>query len=339
MTVPIKHKTALILLCGSLLAAPAIAAAQAFPFVDAHVHIDENDPAGSVALLANSLGALKEAHVIVQVLPYGPGDPAIWDLEKIQSAIKSHPGVLAMTGGGGTLNPMLVEAYAKGDTSPATRAKLRARAEEILRLGAVGFGEMSNEHFVLPGGSVPDYEYYPADFPLMLDLADIAAAHDVPIDMHMEAVPADMPSGLPAPNAPMLHANFKALENLLAHNPKAKIIWAHAGSDNSGFRTPDRMRPLLKAHANLYMEIKADPVANGKNYPLDAGGKLKPEWLALFAEFPDRFIIGSDQHYDPVSITTLKRANTELLLLSQLPQALRQKIAVDNPVRLYNLKP
>ena len=112
MTVPIKHKTALILLCGSLLAAPAIAAAQAFPFVDAHVHIDENDPAGSVALLANSLGALKEAHVIVQVLPYGPGDPAIWDLEKIQSAIKSHPGVLAMTGGGGTLNPMLVEAYA-----------------------------------------------------------------------------------------------------------------------------------------------------------------------------------------------------------------------------------
>jgi len=28
-------------------------------------------------------------------------------------------------------------------------------------------------------------------------------------------------------------------------------------------------------------------------------GKLKPEWLKLYQDFPDRFIIGSDQHFDP----------------------------------------
>jgi hypothetical protein len=98
------------------------------------------------------------------------------------------------------------------------------------------------------------------------------------------------------------------------------------------------MPPLLKAHPNLYMEIKADPTAPGKNYPL-ADGKLKPEWLALFSEFPDRFIIGSDQHYDIAAAKTLVRTREELLLLSQLPALLRQKIAVDNPARIYGLKP
>ena len=341
MTLRADKTFAMLLLCGGLIALPAGAAEpgpSAMAFVDAHVHIDEKDPAGSVERLANSLAPLNEAHAVVQVLPYGPGDPDAWDLERIAAAVKGHPGVLAMTGGGGTLNPMLVEAYAKGDTGPEVRARLRARAEAILRQGAAGFGELSNEHFVLPGGGVKDYEYYPCDFPLMLLLADIAAEHDVPIDLHMEAVPEDMPSGLPAPNAPMLHANFKAMENLLAHNPKAKIIWAHVGSDNSGFRTPDRMRPLLKAHPNLYMEIKVDPSAPGKTYPLE-DGKLKPEWLALFSEFPDRFIIGSDQHYDAAAVATLARTREELRLLSQLPAAVRQKIAVDNPVRLYRLKP
>ena len=70
--------------------------------------------------------------------------------------------------------------------------KFKERAEELLREGVVGFGEMTAEHF---DGSTP-YQYAPADHPLYLMLADIAAEHDVPIDLHMEAVPQDMP--LPA---------------------------------------------------------------------------------------------------------------------------------------------
>ena len=339
MRLQIPGAAALILALGGFAASPAIAA-DAPPagsaFVDSHVHIDEEDPATAVALLANSMDPLHETHVVVQTLPYGPGNPHIWDMEKIQAEIRKHPGRLAMTGGGGTLNPMLVEAYAKGDSGPGAQQRLRARAEQILRQGAVGFGELSNEHFSTPGGSVSDYEYYPADSPLMLLLADIAAAHRAPIVLHMEAVPQDMDSGLPPPNAPRLHANFQALENLLAHNRRTRIIWAHAGSDNTGFRTPDRMRPLLLANPNLFMELKVDPRAPGRTYPL-ADGKLKPEWLALISDFPDRFIIGSDQHYDAASMATLTRTRTEMSLLSQLPPKVRQQVAVDNPVRLYNL--
>jgi predicted TIM-barrel fold metal-dependent hydrolase len=197
---------------------------------------------------------------------------------------------------------------------------------------------MSTEHFSLPQSPVKDYEYAPADHPLMLLLADIAAEHNVPIDLHMEAVQQDMDSNLKAPNPPRLHANFAALERLLSHNPRAKLIWAHAGQDNTGYRSPELMRPLLMRHPNLYMEIKYDPNALGKNPPVDANGKLKPEWLKLYEDFPNQFIIGSDQHYDPPSTVPLARAQANAKLLDQLPAALRQKIAIENPLRIYGMK-
>ena len=30
---------------------------------------------------------------------------------------------------------------------------------------------------------------------------------------------------------------------------------------------------------------------------MSGDGKIKPEWMKLFEDFPDRFVIGSDQHY------------------------------------------
>jgi predicted TIM-barrel fold metal-dependent hydrolase len=313
--------------------APAAAA-----YIDAHIHMDEKDAADAAALVVQAMGRLNGTRAVIQTEPYGPGNPAAWDIETVLGAVKAHAGRLSLAGGGGTLNPMLLEAYRTGDAGPEARRRLRERAEAILRQGAVGFGELSNEHFVLPTAPVKDYEHFPADAPLMLLLADIAAEHDVPIVLHMEAVPRDMPSGLPPPNPPMLHANIEALERLLSHNPKTRLIWAHAGSDNTGFRTPGLMRRLLKAHSNLYMEIKYDPGALGRNPPV-ADGALKPDWLQLFADFPDRFILGSDQHYDPPSTARLTRAQAGVSLLNLLPAPLRQQIAVDNPTRIYRLRP
>jgi predicted TIM-barrel fold metal-dependent hydrolase len=173
----------------------------------------------------------------------------------------------------------------------------------------------------------------------MLLLADIAAEHDVPIDLHMEALPQDIPSppDLKPPNPPTLHGNIAAFERLLAHNPRTKLIWAHAGSDNVGFRTPELMRGMMQRHPNLYMEIKYDPGFPGKDPPI-ADGKLKPEWLKLYQDFPDRFLIGSDQHFDPPAIVPLARAQQNALLLDQLPAGLRQKIAAGNAMRLYGGK-
>jgi len=306
------------------------------PYIDAHTHIYQLDPEGAVTLILSAMERLNGAKAFIQTEPYGPDNPGRWDAEMILPAVKKHPDKLAVLGGGGTLNPMILEAYRSGNASPEVRKKFRERAEELLRLGVVGFGELSIEHLSLPQSPVKDYEYAPADSPLMLLLADIAAEHNVPIDLHMEALPQTIPT--PAeygpPNPRELHGNIAAFEKLLSHNPRAKIIWAHAGSDNIGYRTPELSRRLLQAHPNLYMEIKYDPGFPGKDPPI-VDGKLKPEWLKLYADFPDRFIIGSDQHFDPPATAPLARAQQNALLLNQLPSELRKKVATENALRIY----
>jgi predicted TIM-barrel fold metal-dependent hydrolase len=306
------------------------------PYIDAHTHIDQNHADDAVMLLLGAMDGLNETKAFIQTEPYGVGNPGAWDVEKILPAVKKHAGKLSVLGGGGTLNPMIIEAAMSGNAGPDVQKKFRARAEEILHEGAIGFGELSIEHFSLPQSPVKDYEYAPADSPLMLLLADIAAEHNVPIDLHMEALPQDVPApaDLKPPNPPQLHGNIAALERLLAHNPRAKLIWAHAGSDNVGYRTPDLNRRLLQAHPNLYMEIKFDPGFPGKDPPI-VDGKLKPEWLKLYSDFPDRFIIGSDQHFDPLASVPLARAQQNALLLGQLPDGLRKKIATENALRIY----
>src|SRR5438876_3824785 len=82
----------------------------------------------------------------------------------------------------------------------------KKRAEELVRLGVAGFGEISLEHFSPP--NVSDYQYAPPDHPLMLALAGIAAKAGIPIAVHMEAVSAPMalPAGLKVPpHPPQLH--------------------------------------------------------------------------------------------------------------------------------------
>ena len=90
-----------------------------------------------------------------------------------------------------------------------------------------------------------------------------------------------------------------------------------------------------KDHPNLYMEIKYDPGFPGKDPPI-VDEKLKPEWLRLYSDFPDRFIIGSDQHFDPPATAPLARAQQNALLLNQLPPDLRKKVAAENALRIYD---
>ena len=80
----------------------------------------------------------------------------------------------------------------------------------------------------------------------------------------------------------------------------------------------------------------ADPQHPGRNYPL-ADGKLKADWLQLFRDFPDRFIIGSDQHYpEPPGAQRWQEA---VLLLNQLPAQLRRSIGSENVRNLYGYRP
>ncbi|MFQ5878838.1 MAG: amidohydrolase family protein [Dehalococcoidia bacterium] len=264
------------------------------------------------------------------------------DPKALAEVVNKHPERFAFLAGGGTLNPMIQQAVRSGQVTPDTWSRFEEIATEIVRDGAVGFGEMTAEHFSFYDWH--PYETAPPDHPLFLLLADIAARHDVPIDLHMEVIPQDVPFSEISPysrahrspnNPSMLHENLTAFERLLDHNPEARIVWAHAGWDNTGFRTVALMRRLLQDHPNLYIQIR--PLPPGlplPNRPTTANGQIAPEWEDLIRSFPDRFVIGLDSFYEPVRPQLFQ---SSIGFLSQLPPDLARKVAYENAVRIYKL--
>jgi len=79
------------------------------------------------------------------------------------------------------------------------------------------------------------------------------------------------------------HCDEAALEAIFAHDPRVKVIWAHAGFTPS----PAKIRGYLNEHPALMAEL---------SYRTDIApaDKVNREWRALFADYPDRFLVGSD---------------------------------------------
>ena len=83
----------------------------------------------------------------------------------------------------------------------------------------------------------------------------------------------------------LAHVDDVAIEKLLAHAPKARLIWAHTGI---GGASVERVRALLQRHPTLLGELSYRPGLTGGD------GRLSPEWRALLGAMPERFLVGSD---------------------------------------------
>jgi predicted TIM-barrel fold metal-dependent hydrolase len=305
------------------------------PYIDTHAHLEPHPLEASVTSARQAMVA-QNARMLIFLPPPEQRTADPFDSEPLRDALRDSPKAFAFLGGGGTLNAMIQDAVRSGGAEPKVAQRFRRRAEEILSQGAIGFGEMTAEHFA---GGTP-YQYAPADHPLFLLLSDIAAQHHVVIDLHMEAVPQPMASPVDLkspPNPGDLHENIAAFERLLRHNRAARIVWAHLGNDNTGQRTAVLSRRLLQAHPNLFLEYKLDPLTPGKTSLVGADGGLTREWMQLLRDFPDRFVIGSDQHY-PAPANGAQRWERAVQLLNQLPPDLRAKVAAENAIRIYRLR-
>jgi hypothetical protein len=124
------------------------------------------------------------------------------------------------------------------------------------------------------------------------------------------------------------HCDEDALLILFAHNPKAKIIWAH-----TGFSTPPaRVAELFDTYPGLWGELS---YRSG----ITAGdGALTADWRALFGKYSDRFFLGSDTWINErwLSYDAIMRGYRNWL--AQLPQDQARRIASGNAERLFGAR-
>lgn len=305
--------------------------------IDTHAHIIRGQRVSTAATVPQALRAMDELKVEKTILlppPFPPGHRETYGREELGPVVRDNPGRFAFVAGGESLNPM-IHAIAPESVTPEHVRRFQKEAALVVESGAVGFGELTAEHLSSGRGGHP-YESTRPDHPLFLTLADIAAQNAMPIDFHMEAVPWDME--MPdrrknGANPARLKENISGFERLLEHNRNARIIWAHAGWDLTGERTVSLMRSLLGKHSNLYMSIKLDSHHLQRTSPFTRDGVLRPKWAALLRDFPDRFIIGSDQFFDEGR----ERLALARKLVDALPPDIARLVASENATRIYRL--
>src|SRR5690606_34634435 len=126
-------------------------------------------------------------------------------LEDFLAEARKYPERFFVMGGGGSLNSMIHDEAADGKAGDALKARFAKRADTLIELGAIGFGEVGILHLAAFQGQ--QFENVAADHPLLLMLADITARHDVVIDVHFDLVMKEMETPrwlLRPPNPPRL---------------------------------------------------------------------------------------------------------------------------------------
>jgi len=128
--------------------------------------------------------------------------------------------------------------------------------------------------------------------------------------------------------AVLAHVDDVAVEKLLAHAPRATLIWAHTGI---GGAPVARVRTLLAAHPTLYGELSYRPGLT------DGNGRLSAEWKSLLSDYSERFLIGSDTWVNPRWQSYEGLMNEARRWLGDLSPAVARRIAWGNGARLFGL--
>ncbi len=149
-------------------------------------------------------------------------------------------------------------------------------------------------------------------------------------EFHLYGADADLPVPrrlveLARKHGLMLHAHSDAdaVERLYAQWPEARILWAHAG-----FERPEKVREMLVRYPTLVADLafRTDHAS---------GGKPAPEWRALFIEFPDRFMVGTDTYVPERWHFVPEHARWSREWLADLPPEVAEKIAWKNGERVF----
>jgi hypothetical protein len=120
------------------------------------------------------------------------------------------------------------------------------------------------------------------------------------------------------------HTDATGVAELLALRPDSRVLWAHAGMG----ATPATIDALLARSPHLWVELAL-------RTDVAPSGRLDPEWAALFARYPDRFMVGTDT-WIPSRWPQLPRLMEDVRTwLRQLPRDLAERIASGNAEALF----
>lgn len=114
------------------------------------------------------------------------------------------------------------------------------------------------------------------------------------------------------------HSDAEAVGRIFAQNPDARVLWAHSGFDN-----PEDVAKMLRRHRHLWADLafRSDHAA---------GGEVDPAWRAVFLEFPDRFMIGTDTFAPERWYYVKSHAEWTRGWLADLPPDVAAKIGHEN---------
>ena len=323
-------------------------------FIDVHVHIIggkgfNEDIDGAIDVTINHMNKLGIGKAII--LPPPQVTTQNWyDYPAYLESLANYPGRLFFLGGGGQLNSFLHKYKNVGAVTPEVKNKFSETAKQIIKDGAKGFGEIASLHISAAPGH--PFEFVPADHPLLKTLATLAATLDVPIDLHMDATINKIKTPLRftnADNPPTLPPTIASLARLLEHNTKAKIVWAHGGSDPLGSMSTKIIMELMNKYPNLYVSLRVVGGRAPMNNKILAFGEIDEDWLNLLKHHSDRFVVGSDSFFVAPTLrgkgpgVRFSQRNVPKLratrhFLSLLPPDLFKKVAWENAVRIYKLE-
>jgi predicted TIM-barrel fold metal-dependent hydrolase len=171
----------------------------------------------------------------------------------------------------------------------------------------------------------------PTDGPFFQELMKFAVQEKIPLPMHMEWHP----------------DSVLQLGNLLRSFPDGVVVLSHCGK----ITVADDIRRFFEKHTNVYCDLgyRGAPLATQEStrdpnrmiyWPdgLFRKADIKPDWLKLITDFPDRFMMAIDDvhswgQYDEVV------AAIRFGVLDKLDKSTAEKVAYQNAINVYRLSP
>ncbi len=302
------------------------------PIVDTHAHLDPTGQQGltgegEMTAILDLAAAEGVERLIVMPTPNEGRDrnheagPA----QKLRFAQLGggRAGVLC---GGNYLTVWMHQAHRDGYAAAEMEKRLARLAADLESGACLGAGEIGPYHFNKKGHqAVVDF---PMNFEPFLGAVAVAAAAGKPFDLHAEPM---------EPDGRSREAEvFGGIALMFARHPDLRLILSHTAMTN-----PGNARRLLATYPSLMMNFKIVRGHQGwRNLePItDRRGNIFEDWAALFEEFPDRFMVGSDAKFARRNFPTekySKEIKRLRLLLGALDPAAAARIAHENARRVF----